>query len=176
MLKKTVTYEDPFTGDEVTEDLYFNITKAELVEMELMHEGEGGLKEHLERISRAGNGQVIMDEMKHIIMKSYGVRRNGKFIKTQEVREEFEASEAYSTLFMEMVTNADAAVEFVGGILPKGLEDSAQEAFDIETPNLKTVPAPVEKPEPKSLTHAEAAALTSEELRSGLAEGRYILQ
>lgn len=193
MLKKTVTYEDPFNpGVEITEDLYFNLTKAELVEMEMGV--EGGLKEHLEKVARAENGQQIMNEMKGIIFKAYGKRTpTGAFIKNDQVREEFESSEAYSTMFMEMVTNADAAVEFVGGIMPKGMTNENQPELSLEDrfaerlgtkavdrPNLTKVedqyPDGVElRSEPKKLTRAEMVAMNPEELKSGLAEGKYIL-
>ena len=175
MLKKTVTYEDPFNpGVEISEDLYFNLTKAELVEMEVRVGGDG-LKAHLERIAAAQNGQEIMDEMKSIILKSYGRREGSAFIKNERLREEFESSEAYSTFFMEMVTDADKAVEFVRGIMPKDMIDEAQMELVPDRPNLTPVPETA-KSEPKALTHAEAVAMDSEELRSGLAEGRYILQ
>lgn len=172
MLKKTVTYEDPFNpGVSVTEDLYFNLTQAEIVEMEMSV--EGGLKEHLEGVARAENGQQIMAEMKGIILKAFGKRTgSGAFIKNDQVREEFESSEAYSTMFMEMVTNADAAVEFVNGIMPKALTDDAQEQLPVDKPNL----TPVETGIPKILTRAEVVAMSPEDLKAGLAEGRYILQ
>jgi len=180
LLKKTVTYEDPFTpGAMITEELYFNITKAELIEMEVAT--DGGLKEHLEKVSRAQNGQEIMDEMKGIILKAYGKRNGISFIKNDQLREEFASSEAYSELFMQLVTDADAAVEFVGGILPKGLVDEAQEQLPIDKPNLQPVPTGhypdgVDiRPAPRTLTRVEAAEMDNEELRSGLAEGRYIL-
>ena len=180
MLKKTVTYEDPFNpGVEISEDLYFNLTKAELVEME-MRVGGDGLKAHLEGIARAQNGQQIMDEMKGIILKAYGQRtENGKFIKNDRLREEFESSEAYSTLFMEMVTEADAAVEFVNGIMPKGLVDEAQGQLPVDRPNLtpeRYADGVDIRPEPRILSRTEAIEMNGEELRSGLAEGRYILQ
>jgi len=179
LLKKAVTYEDPFTGEQVTEDLYFNITKAELVEMEVAT--EGGLKEHLEKVAQAQNGQEIMDEMKGIILKAYGKRVGSNFIKNEQLREEFVSSEAYSELFMSLVTDADAAIEFVGGILPKGLVDEAQEQLAVDKPNLTAVQPEryadgVDiRPEPRTLTRQEAIEMNGEELRSGLAEGRYIL-
>lgn len=181
MLKKTVTYDDPFTGATVNEDLYFNITKAELVEMEMSL--DGGLKAHLEGVAQAENGTQIMQEMKGIILKAYGVRTpEGKFIKNDKLREEFESSEAYSTLFMEMVTDADVAVEFAQGIMPKDLADTAQDELPltermanelgtkpVKAPNLSAVEGPVK------LTRQQAFDMDDEQLRSGLAEGRYIL-
>lgn len=179
MLKKTITYEDPFSGVQVTEDLYFNLTKAEIIEMEMSV--EGGLKEHLEGIARAENGQQIMNEMKGIILKAYGKKTDtGKFIKTQQVREEFEASEAYSTLFVEMVTETDAAVEFVNGIMPKGLEELGQQVLPVDEapdrPNLTNLTPVPPAPEPRKITRAEAMEMQGDDLRSGLAEGRYILE
>ena len=176
MLKKTVTYEDPFNpGATVTEDLYFNFTKAELIEWEVE---VGGLQDHLQKIAAAQNGQEIMDAMKGIILNSYGKRNGSAFIKNDKIREEFESSEAYSELFMEMVTDADKAIEFVRGILPKGLEEMGQEQLPVDRPNLTEVPKPsgeITGEGPRRITHAEAVAMNQEELRSGLAEGRYIL-
>jgi hypothetical protein len=182
LLKKTVTYEDPFTNVEVTEDLYFNLTKAELVAMEVSIPGDTSLKDHLEAIAQAQNGQQIMDAMEWIIFRAYGKRTdNGKFVKNDQLREEFRSSEAYSELFMSLVTDADAAVEFVSGIIPKGLVDEAQEQLPVDTPNLQPVPQEhyadgVDiRPEPVRLSRQQALDMDREQLRSGLADGRYIL-
>jgi hypothetical protein len=138
VLKKSITFTD-FNGDEVTEDHYFNLTKAELVELEMSH--EGGLKESLENVVAAEDGGRIIEEMKKIIMKAYGKRSaDGKrFIKTEDLRQEFESSEAYSELFMEMVTKADAAAEFVVGIMPKGMVDDNQEVLDLQQKTAKAL-------------------------------------
>ena len=58
-------------------------------------------------------------------LKSYGEKSldGRKFVKNDEVRDNFQQTEAYSALFMELATNADAAAEFVNGIIPKLPED-----------------------------------------------------
>ena len=106
MLKKTITYQD-FNGDEVSEDFFFHLSKAELVEMELSH--EDGLSEALQRIIAAQDGKGIITEFKNIILGAYGKRSSDgkRFVKNATIREEFESSEAYSTLFMELVTNTE---------------------------------------------------------------------
>ena len=87
MLKKTITYED-FNGEEVSEDFFFHLSKAELVELELSH--EGGLSESLQRIVAAQDGKSIIAEFKNILLTSYGQKSaDGKrFIKNQQLREE----------------------------------------------------------------------------------------
>lgn len=117
MLKKTMTYTD-FNGVERTEDFYFNLTKAEVAEMEMST--EGGLAERLERIVNAKESTQIVAAFKELILKSYGVKSpDGKrFIKNKEVRDEFEQTEAYSDLFMELATNSEAAAAFVNAIVP----------------------------------------------------------
>lgn len=118
MLKKTITYTD-YEGVERTENFYFNLTKAELAEMELTT--DGGMKERLQRIVDAKDGKAIMREFKGIIMKAYGVKSDDgkRFRKSEELSKEFEESPAYDILFMELVTDADAAANFVQGILPQ---------------------------------------------------------
>ena len=121
MLKKSVTYED-LDGNTNTEDFYFHLTKADLVEMEMSY--PGGLHAHLQKIVDDEDGRAIMHEFKELILSSYGKRSpDGKrFIKTPELRQEFHSSEAYSALFMELCLNADVAADFVNGIVPPNLE------------------------------------------------------
>jgi len=118
MLVKKVTYTD-YKGVERTEELYFNLTKAEVAEMELSH--TGGLSEHIKKIISAQDGGQIISLFKELILKSYGVvSDDGKrFIKNEQLREEFSQTEAYSDLFMELASDADAASAFVNGIIPK---------------------------------------------------------
>lgn len=120
-----MTFEN-FNGDTVTETHYFHLSKAELVEMELSM--EGGLSKHLERIVENGDGKTIMETFRKLLLDSYGHKTDdGKnFRKTQVIRDNFASSEAYSQIFMELATNAEAAAEFINGIVPAGLEEDMQ--------------------------------------------------
>ena len=117
MLKKTFKFVD-YNGNHRTEDHYFNLTQAEVTELELSV--DGGLTAMINRVVQAQNGRQIIDTMKDIILKSYGVKSpdGRRFIKNQEVRDAFIQTEAYSQLFMELATNAKAASDFVAGIIP----------------------------------------------------------
>ena len=118
MLKKTITYTD-FNGVERTEDFYFNLTKAEIAEMEL--EVPGGMTTMIERITKTQDTPSLIKVFKELILRSYGKKSDDgrRFIKNKELVEEFKDSEAYSELFMELATNAEAASAFVNGITPK---------------------------------------------------------
>ncbi len=117
MLKKTMTYTD-FDGNERTEDFYFNLTRAEALEMELSH--TGGLVNTINKIVAEQDTKKLIEMFKDLIIKAYGEKSlDGKrFVKTQEVKDAFIQTEAYSDLFMELATNADSAVAFVNGITP----------------------------------------------------------
>ena len=117
MLKKEITYID-YDGNERTEDFYFNLTKAEVTEMEMSQ--NGGLVKFLEKIVAEQDAKRIIDSFKDLILRSYGEKSpDGKrFIKNQELRDAFSQTEAYSDLFMEIGTNAEAAAAFVNGIIP----------------------------------------------------------
>ena len=117
MLKKTITYTD-YDGNQRTEDFYFNLSKAELTEMELS--AEGGLGKYYERIIAAKDSKLIVKEFKDLVLKAYGEKSpDGKrFIKNQELRDAFSQTEAYSELFMELATDAEAATKFINGITP----------------------------------------------------------
>ena len=134
MLKKTLTYED-FNGNQRTEDYYFNLTKAELMEMELS--ADGGLEATINKIIAAQNGKEIMELFKEIVLKAYGEKSlYGKnFYKSPEVKNRFLNSQAYSYIFMELATNADEATKFFNGIIPKDI------ANEVKKQNLKAVPA-----------------------------------
>ena len=120
MIKKTIPYTD-YNGVERKEDFYFNLTKAEVMEMEMST--KGGLAEMIQRVVAAQDQTAIIKIFKDLIVKAYGVKSpDGKrFIKNEEVVAEFVQTEAFSELFMELATNADAAAEFVNGIVPANL-------------------------------------------------------
>ena len=117
MLCKHVTYED-FDGLERTEDFYFNLTKAEVAEMQMS--AAGGLDKMINRIIAEQDGKRIVELFKDLVLRSYGKKSDDgrRFIKSQELRDEFAQTEAYSDLFMELATDADAAAKFVNGIAP----------------------------------------------------------
>lgn len=118
MLKKTITYTD-YNGNERTEDFYFNLTKAEVMEMEMST--AGGLETYVKRIIDAQDAPAIIKVFKELILKAYGEKSlDGKrFEKSEEISNAFAQTEAYSKLFMELAINADAASKFVNGIMPK---------------------------------------------------------
>ena len=117
MLKKTITYTD-YDGNKRTEDFYFNLSKAEVAEMEMSV--EGGLTKTLEKIVAEQDGKRIIEMFKDLILKAYGEKSlDGKrFIKSKELSEAFSQTEAYSELFMELAMNAEASAAFVNGIIP----------------------------------------------------------
>lgn len=117
MLKKTITYTD-YDGNERTEDFYFNLTKAEVAEMEMSY--TGGMEKMLRKIVAEKDSKRIVEVFKDLILRSYGEKSaDGKrFIKNQELRDAFAQTEAYSELFMELASDAEAAAAFVNGILP----------------------------------------------------------
>ena len=120
MLKKTIKYTD-YDGNEREEDFYFNLSKAEVTEMELSK--EGGMSEYIKKISAAQNAPELIKLFKEIIIKSYGEKSlDGKrFIKNKELTEAFTQTEAYSELFIELASNADEAAKFINGIMPKNM-------------------------------------------------------
>ena len=120
MLKRTINYTD-FDGNERTEDFYFNLSKAEILEMEMGI--SGGMAEMLKRIVAAQDSKQIIDNFKRIILKAYGEKSpDGKrFVKSDELSEAFSQTEAYSDLFMELATNAQSAADFINGLVPKNL-------------------------------------------------------
>lgn len=125
MLKKTITYTD-YNGVERTEDFYFYLSKADLMEMEMGT--TGGFAEMIQKVVNAQDAPAIIKIFKDLILKAYGEKSaDGKrFIKNDEVRDAFSQTEAYSQLFMELATDSDAAAKFVNGIMPADVSEKIQ--------------------------------------------------
>jgi hypothetical protein len=163
MLKKTITFND-LDGNPVTEDFYFNLNKAELAEMQLSE--KGGLAAHLQRVIEAtedGEGALIVSTFKDVIIRAVGRRSEDgrRFIKNQDVIDDFLQTEAYSEMFMEICTNADAATEFIKAVLPAGFADEldAQAKIeDVQLPNDGTNPPAI-----IGLVPGQEATMTREE-------------
>lgn len=127
MLKKTISYTD-YDGNKREEDFYFNLNKAELAEMELST--TGGIQNYINRIVAAQDTATLVKIFKELILKAYGQKSlDGKrFIKNDELRDEFVQTEAYSTLFMELAFDDKAAAAFINGIIPSDLAEKVAEA------------------------------------------------
>lgn len=136
MIKETITYSD-YNDNERTEDHYFHLTEAEILEMEMSI--NGGLTEQIQRIVAAQDAPSIIKLFKELILKAYGQKSlDGKrFIKNATLSEEFSQTEAYSQLFMKLATDADAAAKFVNGIMPQKVQDAAANKPAIPAPPLK---------------------------------------
>lgn len=124
MLKKTITYTD-YNGVERTEDFFFNLTQAEITEMEMST--SGGLAEMIRKVVAAQDAPAIIKIFKDLVLRAYGEKSpDGKrFIKNDDITTAFSQTEAYSILFMELATDADAAAKFVNGIVPADLAKKA---------------------------------------------------
>lgn len=122
MLKKLIEYTD-FNGNARKENFYFNLNKAELLEMELGV--TGGLRELLQLIMEKQDIPKLMDAFKQIILKSYGEKSpDGRvFMKSKELSEAFEHTNAYDVLYMELIQNANTAAEFINGLMPEDMRD-----------------------------------------------------
>lgn len=133
MLKKTIKYVD-YDGNEREEDFYFNISRAEVMEMELGV--EGGYTAMINKIVASQDAPTIMKTFTRFILDSYGVKSpDGKrFVKSEELRNEFESTEAYSVLFMELCTDSESATNFVNAVLPKPKESDKPEMTVVSKP------------------------------------------
>lgn len=131
MIKKTIAYTD-YNNNQRKEDFYFNLTKAEVARMEMGI--EGGMSEMINRIVAAQDVPSLISVFEEMIQKSYGVKTpDGRgFIKRKEDLESFMSTEAYSELYMELVTDADAAAEFLNGIIPSKID---KKSVQIESSN-----------------------------------------
>jgi len=125
MLEKKIKYTD-YNGNQREETFYFNISKAEMMRMQMGH--TGGYDEYLKRIVNGKDSVSIYKAFEDIIKLSYGVKtEDGRsFVKTKEATDLFLQSEAYSELIMEFFTNTQSAIDFVKNVMPKEAVEAAE--------------------------------------------------
>jgi hypothetical protein len=142
MLKRDITYEN-FDGETVTETFYFNLTKTEIIQLQFGY--EGGLEAAIRKIIESEDNKGLIEEFQKIVLASYGVRsEDGKrFIKNEELREEFSQTAAYDALFMDLATNEDSAANFIKGVVPK---DLTVEMEKLARPGVVDIPLPPPPP------------------------------
>jgi len=137
MLKKLINYVD-YDGRERSENFYFNLSKAELLDMEL---GTiGGMQNLIQLIIEKQDIPKIMEALKSLVLKAYGEKSadGRRFIKTKELSEAFSQTEAYSQLYMELLTNAESAAAFINGIVPADVAAAAAARENAEKENTET--------------------------------------
>jgi hypothetical protein len=119
MLKKTIAYTD-FDNKDQTDDLYFHLTKAELVEFVSQYPGE--FSDYVKKVSRAKDRSEFINLFRNIILKSYGLKEGPRFVKTPAIAEEFSHTEAYSALFFDLLEKTDNLIAFFSGVLGIDIE------------------------------------------------------
>lgn len=117
MYKITHTFTD-YDGNERTEDFYFNLSKAEVTAMEM--KAKGGLQKTLQNIINAKDQARLVEIFEELVLKAYGQKSldGRKFVKNEELREDFKQTEAYSDIFMMLAFDDKKAADFINGILP----------------------------------------------------------
>lgn len=152
MLKKNITYTDPFTEKEVTETHYFHISKADVMEMNLeehkaTYVKDGveltGLQAYLQRMIDSEDAKTALENFKSILRRGYGQKVGDKFVKNAAVWAEFDGSPAYDQLLWELYTDVEVMAEFINGMVPKDLQ---QEAERLAAKAERTSDAPGTKP------------------------------
>lgn len=119
MLKKYITYTD-YNGVARKEAFYFNLSRSELIKMQLST--EGGMEEYLQRVIDTHDNRKLFELFDQLIKMSYGIKsEDGKrFIKSEKLTEEFAQTEAYTELLLELMgdDSTNAVLEFVKGVMP----------------------------------------------------------
>lgn len=164
MLKKTITFHN-LDGQPISEDFYFHLNKAEIAEMELSQ--KGGLSGYVDQIVKSEDAPTLIKLFKELILKTVGRRSEDgrRFIKNQDIIDDFTQTEAYSELFMELSTNHESAIAFMKGVLPAGMESQVEASAKTEDVKLPDDQIPAWIKEERLPTDAEMREATPEQLR-----------
>lgn len=144
MLRERIKFPD-LNGKEVEEDFDFNITAAEVALMDVKY--KGGLKEYFDKVLQANDRAAIVDLFNEILLMSVGRRSedNRRFLKTDEIRNDFRFSGAYEHMFFKLMSDDAYAVHFVNNVFPKDAVEKMNSGMPISV-NLPTTPVAVPTP------------------------------
>jgi hypothetical protein len=133
MFTDKITYQN-FNGEEETEEFFFHLSASDIARIELMHQGLGktGMIDELNRIIKKQNGAEIIAAFEGFVKDSYGIKSDDgrRFIKTDEVYQEFRSSGAYDVFFLKLVTDAEFGAKFINGLLPEDLRAQAEKLME----------------------------------------------
>jgi len=202
VLKKTLTYENPFTGMKTTEEFHFHISKADMVRMQLEEHQEtftskdgeelNGMRAKLQRIVEAEDGKAMMPVFEDIIRRAYGRKEGDRFMRSDELWADFKGSGAFDELLFELCTDVEASSAFINGIMPANLDQvtkevnatvAAKKAAAKKKPAAKKaapedrakIVAAATSDNPVELTQDELVAMDASDLQTGLASGKFKL-
>ena len=127
MYKKTIKYVD-YNGTERTEDFYFNLSKAELMEMETSV--VGGFRNTAEKYVAEQDTPKLYKIFKEFVLNAYGEKSaDGKrFMKTDDngrpLSKAFSETEAYSVMMTEFSDNPKLLAEFMDQVIPNDVSNN----------------------------------------------------
>lgn len=163
MIKQTFTYTD-YNDNEKTEDLYFHISRADLLDHLSLKDDLEGLMQRLEANSTSDVStddiRTIVGLVKRFVKMGYGVRSadGEKFSKNEKNWEDFTSSAAHDEFIYSLFENPEKAVEFLVSLVPKTLREAVDKEI-AERNSLETVPDDAFKFESVEELEAKIAAI-----------------
>lgn len=152
MLKKTIEFKD-LDDNSVKRDFYFHMFPANLakLKLELVGDGDGkeGMDNKIKQMLKAKDVAGIIGMFDRILELSYGVKDDDNigFLQGPEYFRKFQATDAYSVLFMELIGDPVKATAFIRGCLPKDISDkmAPNQSLDQVLAELDVAPAVLDK-------------------------------
>lgn len=117
MLKRTFKYDD-FAGNPREEEVYFHLSRTELVELSMSV--PGGIGAYIRRIAAAQDGAEIYKTLRKIVLKAYGeISLDGRrFEKSEAISEAFSQTPMYDMLMQELMFSEDNMSSFIDAVTP----------------------------------------------------------
>lgn len=134
MFSRTFEFKG-YDGQSHKETWWFNLSEAELYELELGT--VGGVNGMMNRMLREEHPDKIVEMFKTIILKSVGERSSDgrRFVKKErpgqpwgEVAEDFRETPAYAQLFMELVSSGEKLADFLKAAIPQEVAEAINKA------------------------------------------------
>ena len=131
MIKETLTYVD-YNGVERTEDFYFHLSKAEILDIETTMPN-GSIEEWANSIFATREYDKLWKLFSNLVKQSYGIKSadGRRFMKSEEISKEFSETEAYPVLIEKFLTEPDFASNFFNSLVTNVEKTSAAPAIKL---------------------------------------------
>ena len=124
MISTHVKYEN-FEGQTVEEDLYFHLSKSDLLTLEVRY--GMSFQDYVNQLMKKNDRYGLINLAKDIILDAYGVKTSSnQFNKTKEIKESFQYSPAFDEVLLDLMSDEEKFRQFLEGVVPSDVRAQIQ--------------------------------------------------
>lgn len=126
MFKATVRSRSLFNDEIITQTLYFNMSRREMMDFVKKYDGINSFREYLNSAKTAEDVYAIVEFIDDVLGSAYGERQGERFVKSEVIRDNFLNGPLYEALFEKMLNDGNFAVDLLTGIFPEKIMEQVK--------------------------------------------------